>query len=134
VDDDEALRLIRRSCGALPEVDEGVLQSRPLFCVRGRRFAIFNGSLSPPRPRWQDSGQSLHLLTDPDEREPLRQDRRFASSPHHGDRGWFSLRLDREQVDWTEIGELIQAAYRQAAPLALRRQLDGESGGGKRRA
>jgi len=42
--------------------------------------------------------------------------RRFAPSPHHGGRGWLALRLDRGDLDWDEIAELLESAYRQVAP------------------
>lgn len=60
-----------------------------MFRVGRRRFAIVNGRGSPPRPRWASSGPSLHFLADPDE-------------------------LDA--VDWGEIAELLESAYRQVAP------------------
>jgi predicted DNA-binding protein (MmcQ/YjbR family) len=113
--DDDALRRIRAICLRFPDVDEAVLQDRPLFRVGSRRFAIFNGAGSPPRPRWQGAGRSLHVLTDPTERLALAQDPRFRRSPHHGDRGWLALRLDTSGVDWVEVSELLESAYRQAA-------------------
>ena len=45
--------------------------NRPLFRVGKRRFAIFNGAGSPPRPAWNSSGRSLHFLADPLEVEAL---------------------------------------------------------------
>jgi predicted DNA-binding protein (MmcQ/YjbR family) len=114
--DQSALHHLRRICFALPGVTETTLQDRPLFRVGRRRFALFNGATSPPRPRWASSGRSLHFLADPEEIDALRQDRRFVPSPHHGDRGWFSLRLDDpERPDWAEIAELLDAAHRQVA-------------------
>lgn len=92
--DEEALAQIRGVCDGLDGAEEGRLQDRPLFRVGRRRFAIFNGATSPPRPRWSDFGRSLHFLTDPLERDALEQDSRFDASPHHGDRGWMALRLD----------------------------------------
>ena len=77
---------------------------------------IFNGAGSTPRPRWSSSGRSLHFLTDPLEVEALRQDRRFSASPHHGHRGWMALRLDARDVDWDEVAELLESAYRQVVP------------------
>jgi predicted DNA-binding protein (MmcQ/YjbR family) len=115
-DDDRDLERIRAICAAFPEAEEDVLQDRPLFHVRRRRFAIFNGEDSPPRPRWNGCGRSLHLLTDPKERDALGQDERFSPSPHHGDRGWFMIRL-HSNVDWAELAELLEAAYRQAGGL-----------------
>jgi len=114
-DDRKVLERIRRICLALPGVDEGELQGRPLFRVGRRRFAIFNGIGSPPRSRWRTSGRSLHFLAEPSEREALWSDSRFIASPHHGDRGWLSIRFE-EVPDWREVAELLDAAYRQVAP------------------
>lgn len=114
-DDADALCRIRTICRRFPAVEEAALQDRPLFRVGSRRFAIFNGDGSPSRPRWQGAGRSLHVLTDPAERDALTQDPRFHPSPHHGDRGWLALRLDTGEVDWQEVAELLESAYRQAA-------------------
>jgi YjbR len=114
-DDDSALPRIRAICLGFPDVEEAVLQDRPLFRVGSRRFAIFNGDGSPTRARWAGAGRSLHVLTDPAERYALEQDPRFRRSPHHGDRGWLALRLDTGEVDWPEMAELLESAYRQAA-------------------
>ena len=126
-DDADALRRIRAICRRFPAVEEAVLQDRPLFRVGSRRFAIFNGDASPPRPRWQGAGRSLHLLTDPMEREALEQDPRFRRSPHHGDRGWLALRLDTDEVDWQEVAELLESAYRQAAGRRRVARWDGQA-------
>src|SRR5262249_4574521 len=91
--DELDLSRIRQICFRFPEVEEAILQDRPLFRVRHKRFALFNGTLSPPRPRWQAFGRSLHFVTEPGEREALRQDPRFCISPHHGDCGWMALDL-----------------------------------------
>jgi predicted DNA-binding protein (MmcQ/YjbR family) len=114
--DGEVLERIRRICLELPEAEEGTLQGRALFHVRRRRFAIVNGITSPARPRWRDAGRSLHLLVEPSERDALRQDPRFAPSPHHGHRGWFATRLDDPLTDWDELAELLAAAHGQVAP------------------
>ena len=121
-EDDDALERVRRICFGFAGADEAELQGRPLFRVGRRRFAIFNGAGSPPRPRWNSSGRSLHFLTDPLELEALRQDRRFAVSPHHGHRGWMTLRLDGGDVDWVEVAELLESAYRQVVPRSSIRE------------
>lgn len=125
--DASSLRRVRSICRVLPEVEEVELQSRPLFRVHRRRFVIYNADLAPPRPRWEGSGRSIHVLTDPMEREALLQDARFVPSPHHGDRGWVALRLDGDEVDWSEVAELIEAGYRQAAPKRLVALLDSKT-------
>ena len=114
--DQRVLDRIRRICAALTGTEEGLLQDRPLFHVRRRRFAIFNGQASPPRQRWKSAGRSVHFLSDPDEREALLQDPRFTRSPHHGDRGWLAIRVDPESVDWQELAELLETAHQQVAP------------------
>jgi predicted DNA-binding protein (MmcQ/YjbR family) len=119
--DASALERVRRICFAFAGADEAELQGRPLFRVGRRRFAIFNGAGSPPRPRWSTSGQSLHFLTDPLEVDALRQDRRFAASPHHGHRGWMALRLDGD-IDWVEVAELLESAYQQVVPRTVIRE------------
>jgi len=56
-------------------------------------------------------------VADPLEQDALRQDGRFSESPHHGERGWLALRLDDlDSVDWSEIAELLESAYRHGAP------------------
>jgi len=115
-EDAVALERVRRICLGFAGAEEAELQSRPLFRVGKRRFAIFNGAGAPRRPRWSSSGRSLHFLTDPLEVEALRQDRRFALSPHHGNRGWMALRLEGTGVDWAEVAELLESAYRQVVP------------------
>ncbi len=83
-----------------------------MFRIGRRRFAIFNGATSDKRPRWSDSGRSLHLLADPHEIDALRHDGRFRVSPHHGDRGWLAVKLDDVgAVDWVEVAELLEPAY-----------------------
>ena len=119
--DERDLARIRLICLGFPSADESQLQDRPLFVVGRRRFAIFNGESSPPRKRWEGSGRSLHFLSDPSERDALDQDARFTSSPHHGDRGWVAFRLDRGAVDWDEVAELLESAYRQVAGGTVRR-------------
>ena len=122
-DDDIVLDRVRVICSGFAGVDEGELQGRPLFRVGRRRFAIFNGQTSPPRPRWNSSGRSLHFATDSLELEALQQDSRFTTSPHHGDRGWLAMRLDLpEEADWAEIAELLESAYRHVVPRVLREQ------------
>jgi predicted DNA-binding protein (MmcQ/YjbR family) len=112
-EDDLALEHIRQLCLRFEDADEGELQERPLFRVGRRRFALFNGASSPERPRWNGSGRSLHFLADPDELDALRHDARFTPSPHHGSRGWLALRIDVEDVDWGEVGELLESAHLQ---------------------
>ena len=120
--DERVLAWLREVCLGLPETSETRLQGRPLFVVRRRRFALLNGAGSPPRPRWDRCGRSVHLLTEPAERGAFGADPRFTPSPHHGDRGWFAV--DPALITSTELAELLDAAYRAAAPAELVALLD----------
>ena len=112
-DEQTALARIRAICATFEGAAESLLQDRPLFHVKRRRFAIFNGASSPSSPRWSAAGRSLHFLSDPGERHALLQDPRYTPSPHHGDRGWLAIRLDADAVDWRELTELLHAAHGQ---------------------
>lgn len=122
--DSEVLARIRAICVEFPDVQEGLLQERPLFHVRRRRFAIFNGTDAPPRRRWAGFGPSLHFATDPREHAAMQSDPRFRASPHHGFRGWMALELQPCAIDWPEITRLVEAAYRQVAGRELVATLD----------
>jgi hypothetical protein len=122
--DDRDLGRIRRICLRFPEAEEAELQDRPLFRVRARRFALFNGTLSPSRPRWNAFGRSLHFVAEPHERLALLAEPRFVTSPHHGDRGWIAIDLQSYATDWAEVEELLETAYRQVANRRLTAMLD----------
>jgi len=50
---------------------------------------------------------------------------RFYVPAYVGSRGWVGLRLDLDDVDWTEVRELLTEAYRLQAPRRLAAQLNG---------
>jgi hypothetical protein len=54
---------------------------------------------------------------------PTSEPGRFFRPPYVGGRGWIGVRLDGD-VDWTEIAELCQDAYRAVAPARLVAHLD----------
>jgi hypothetical protein len=41
-----------------------------------------------------------------------------------GHRGWLGVRLDRPPLDWAELAELCEEAYRVVAPKRLVAELD----------
>lgn len=43
---------------------------------------------------------------------------RFFVPPYVGHRGWVGVRLERD-VDWDEVADLIEDAYRMVAPKGL---------------
>jgi predicted DNA-binding protein (MmcQ/YjbR family) len=126
--DEDYLERLREICLAHHEAEEVLPHhKRPLFRVRRRRFAIFNGETSPDRKRWAGWPRSLHFLADADERDALLADSRFRPSPHHPSSGWLAIELN-DETDWTELCELIDAAYNRAAPRELRTPVGGFEG------
>ena len=49
---------------------------------------------------------------------------RFFRPPYVGHRGWLGVRLDVTPIDWDQIGDLVNAAYRMVAPKRLLAELD----------
>ena len=122
--DGKDLNRIHDICRRFPEAEQGELQGRPLFHVRRRRFAIYNGENSPHRRRWERFGRSLHFATNPQLHAIVADDDRFSESPHHGFRGWVAVDLEDQTVSWEEIAEFLEAAYRHVAARELVEELD----------
>ena len=105
---------------ALPEVTVEEAHDHLRFFVRKKRFGYYlndhhgDGKIAitckaPP-------GEQAALL----EWDPVR----FYSPPYMGPRGWIALRLDLPDVDWEEVAEILQDAYRMAAPKTLVARLE----------
>jgi hypothetical protein len=110
---------VRAICLRLPEATERVSHGSPAFFV-GRQFVMLwpGGHHDHDFPHlWcaAPAGAQQELV----ESEPQR----FFRPPYVGGRGWVGVRLDGE-VDWDEVAELCQDAYRVIAPARLVRMLD----------
>ena len=112
---------VRAICLALPEVIERPSHGAPTWFVRGKTFVTLwvDGHHEDQFPHlWcaaPPGAQTALTASAPD---------RFFRPPYVGGRGWIGVRLDRD-VDWAEIAELCQDAYRAIAPARLAAQLDG---------
>ena len=118
--DDLAERL-RAICLALPEVTERPSHGAPAFFVRDKKSFLqlwASGHHDDDFPHlWcaAPPGAQAELVAGaPD---------RFFRPPYVGGRGWIGVRLDGD-VDWAEITELCQDAYRAVAPARLVAVLD----------
>jgi hypothetical protein len=114
----ERLRVI---CLALPEVTERSSHGAPTWFVRDKSSFV---------TLWADghhANQFPHLwcAAPPGAQAELTASdpERFFRPPYVGGRGWLGVRLDRD-IDWTEIAELCQDAYRVIAPARLVARLD----------
>ena len=118
---DKALRAVRKIALALPETNERLSHGAPTFFIRDRKtFVMFtdnhhdDGRLA----LWTAAPagvQATLIDTEPE---------RFFRPPYVGHRGWIGVRLDVD-VDWEEIGHIVEDAYRCVAPKKLIAELDG---------
>ena len=117
---DDALERVRHICLDLPETTERLSHGAPTFFVRSKKtFVTFmddhhgDGRVAV----WchAPAGMQRALVeTDPE---------RFFVPPYVGHRGWVGVRLEGD-VDWERVAEVIEDAYRMAAPKRLRDELD----------
>jgi hypothetical protein len=105
-------------CQPLPEVD---LSGEPhiAFKIRKKTFAYYLDN------HHGDGIVSICCKSTLDHQRALvdrHPDRYFVPS-YVGHQGWVGLRLDLPQVDWSEVQELVFAAYRLQAPRRLAEQV-----------
>jgi hypothetical protein len=112
---------VRAICTGLPEVSERLSHGAPTWFVRKSSFVTLwaQGHHDHDFPHLWCAGlpgvQAELAAAEPG---------RFFRPPYVGGRGWIGVRLDRD-VDWAEIAELCQDAYRAVAPARLVARLDG---------
>jgi hypothetical protein len=112
---DESLEQVRQLCLGLPETTERLSHGAPTWFVRDKKtFVTYmddhhgDGRLAI----WCAAGAGVQRLLV--EESPVR----FFVPPYVGHRGWLGVRLD-VQVDWDEVAELVEDAYRVVAPKRL---------------
>ncbi len=116
---------LREICLTLPEATERPSHGAPTWFVRDKSSFV---------TLWADGhhgNQFPHLwcAASPEAQAELTAERpdRFFRPPYVGHRGWIGVRLDGD-VDWAEIAELCQDAYRVIAPARLVAQLEDRPG------
>ncbi|MFT3900535.1 MAG: MmcQ/YjbR family DNA-binding protein [Gordonia sp. (in: high G+C Gram-positive bacteria)] len=125
-DDDPVLARVRELALAFPTATEKVAHGRPTFrCPK--MFGMYGGG-----EKRRDDGtagrrfdQALLVVADPAEREALLADDRFFLPAYMGAYGWVGLILD-DDTDWAEVGELLDASFREVAPKRAIAELDAE--------
>jgi len=104
----------------LPEVTERMSHGEPAWFVRAKK-GIANFS-----DHHHDDRVALWCAAPPGaqeaaiERDPVR----FYRPPYVGGRGWLGVHLDVPDVDWDEIADIVEDAYRCVAPAKLIALLD----------
>ena len=111
---------IRAICLAFPEATERPSHGSPAFFVR-REFVM----LWPDGHHEHDFPHLWCAAPPGAQEESLATDSwRYFVPPYVGGRGWIGVRLDGE-VDWDEVAERCEDAYREVAPARLVALLDG---------
>lgn len=114
-DADPILAKLRGCIAALPDAVEFESHGRPNFRAGTRRvFAVYGAG--PDHPH------ALNLRIDPDDLDGPSADARFFVPPYYPDR--LALDLDAPDVDWQEVAELLEAAYRLVASARMIRTLE----------
>jgi hypothetical protein len=117
----DPLPALRKICLALPEVTERLSHGEPTWFVRGKKtFVSYADHHHNDRLAFvcaaPTGAQQAMVASDPD---------RFFVPPYVGGRGWLGVHLDLDEpVDWDEVTELVEDAYRMVAPKTLVRLLD----------
>jgi predicted DNA-binding protein (MmcQ/YjbR family) len=117
-DADYPLERLREVCLRFPEAVEAGGVGDPSFKLRGKIFAMQHEHEARPS-LWVKAPpgvQELVVGSEPD---------RFFRPPYVGHHGWVGAWLDVE-LDWDELGDLIEESYRITAPKRLLATLDGQ--------
>lgn len=117
-DSDPLLRRLREIALALPEAEERVSHGRPTFRV-SRQFTVYGGGERSPEGHVRHD-HALLFVPEDGEVAGLDADERFFVPAYYGPSGWRAVDLDREDVGWDEVVELVDASYR---TVANKRQL-----------
>jgi hypothetical protein len=110
----DQLERLRALCLALPETTERLSHGEPTWFVRGKKtFVTF-------ADHHHDDRLAFWCAAPPGAQQELvdAEPGRFFRPPYVGHRGWLGVYLD-VPVDWPEIAEIVEDAYRQIAPKSL---------------
>jgi hypothetical protein len=104
---------VRVLCLALPEVTEKLSHGAPAFFVRKQFVMLW------PDGHHEHEFPHLWCAAPPGAQDALvASSERFFRPPYVGGRGWVGVRLDGD-VDWDEVADTIEDAYRVIAPARL---------------
>jgi hypothetical protein len=119
------IRRVRAVCLGLPGATERASHGTPTFFVRDRSAFVY---------AWLDGHHDNHFAhlwcaADPGVQEALTRSGpdRYFRPPYVGHRGWVGVRLDT-RIDWDEVEQLCEDAYRTVAPRKLVAELDAGRG------
>jgi hypothetical protein len=115
----DPLERLRALCLALPEATERLSHGEPTWFVQGKKTFVTYAN------HHHDDRLAFWCAAPPGAQAALvdAAPERFFVPPYVGHRGWLGVRLDGP-VDWGEVADLVEDAYRQVAPRRLLAALD----------
>ena len=118
--DPETTERVRRLCLRFPGVSERLSHGEPAWFAGSKQFAT-------TADHHHDDRLGLWCAAPAGAQEALVQAApgRFFRPPYVGHRGWLGVYLDVENVDWDELGAILEGAYRQVASRRLLAEVDG---------
>jgi hypothetical protein len=116
---------LRAICLGFPEVTERLSHGAPTWFIREKKSFV---SLFT-QGHHENTFPHLWCAAPPGAQQELiaAEPERIFRPPYVGGRGWLGVRLDGA-VDWAEIAELCEDAYRTVAPARLVAELDRRTG------
>jgi hypothetical protein len=117
------LERLREVCLALPGVTERVSHGEPTWFVQDKKVFVMYAD------QHHDDIIGFWCAAPAGAQEAFVQAKpeQFYRPPYVGHRGWLGVRLD-VPVDWEEIVDIVEDAYRVIAPKRLVSELDARVG------
>jgi predicted DNA-binding protein (MmcQ/YjbR family) len=109
------LKRVEQICRELAETTSQRHGSHAVFLVRKKTFAYYLDN------HHSDGIIAISCKVAPGDNQLLAQTQpeRFYLPAYIASRGWVALRLDRGEIDWEEVRELLHDSYRRVAPKRL---------------
>jgi hypothetical protein len=115
----DPLQTLRRLCLSLPETTERMSHGEPTWFIRGQKTFVTYAN------HHHDDRLAFWCAAPPGSQQAMVASgpERYFVPAYVGHRGWLGVYLD-VPVDWTEIEEIVEEAYRTIAPKRLVAELD----------
>jgi hypothetical protein len=116
----DPLTTLRALCLGLPETNERLSHGEPTWFIRDKKVFVSYADHHHDDRLGFWCAAPIGVQETRVDAEPAR----FFRPPYVGHRGWLGVYLD-VPVDWEEIAEVVEDAYRCVAPPTLAKRLDG---------